>query len=221
MPQKEGAIGIEIRLRREFKEDFRKVETLTREAFWNVYHPGCSEHFLVHEIRLTEAFIPELDIVAERDKQLVGHIIYTRSKVITTPHCSFETITFGPISVLPAYQRQGIGSALIRHTLSIAKQMSFRAIIIFGDPSYYRRFGFRSASDFGITTADGQSFDAFMVLELYEGSMKGISGVFQHDPVFNVDPEKVAAFDNTFPVKEKRPGETLVGLPGGPSQSAR
>ena len=114
-----------------------------------------------------------------------------------------EVICFGPISVLPSYQGKGIGGKLIKHTSEIARVMGFKAIVIFGNPSYYHRFGFDPAEKYGIQTADGKNFEAFMVKELSSGSLQGVSGRFFADEAFNVNNEEFELFDQAFPPKEK------------------
>src|SRR5690606_32546869 len=115
-----------------------------------------------------------------------------------------EVLTFGPLSVLPEFQNRGIGRALMMHTFEEARKLGYRAVVIFGHPDYYPRIGFRRASEFGITTADGSSFDAFMALPLYEGALDGIQGRFFIDPVFeSLDENDVLEFDRNFPPKER------------------
>jgi predicted N-acetyltransferase YhbS len=133
----------------------------------------------------------------------VGNIMYSRSIVVSKENLKHDVITFGPISVLPAFQKNGIGSALIEHTKSLAHFLGYKAIIIFGNPDYYHRFGFRSAESFGITTSDGANFDAFMAIELYDGALQGITGRFFEDPVFDVGDDEVEAFEKNFSYKEK------------------
>jgi predicted N-acetyltransferase YhbS len=199
-----------ITLRVEKEKDFRTVENLTREAFWNVYRPGCSEHFILHRLRNSPAFIKELDFVAELDGKIVGNIVYSKGIVVDKTDTRHEVIGFGPLSVLPAYQRQGIGSKLIEHTVEIAKEMGFKAIIIFGDPSYYHRFGFENAAKFNIQTAEGENLEPFMVKELYAESLQGITGRFFENSAFNVNEEEFELFDKDFPVKEKKVTDTQL-----------
>lgn len=144
----------------------------------------CDEHLIVHKIRKVSSFIPELDFVVLEDGKLVGNIIYSKAKVVDKENKEHEVIAFGPISVLPSFQRRGIGSALIKHTKKVAESMGYKAIVIFGNPTYYHRFGFKNAKDFGISTASGANYDAFMALELYENSLNGITGKFLHTAVF-------------------------------------
>ncbi len=202
-------MGIELRLEEE--KDHRIVEELTREAFWNVYKPGCDEHFVLHHLRNSPSFIPELDFVAELDGNVVGNIVYSKCKVVSESGKEQEVLTFGPVGVLPVYQGQGIGSLLIRHTLELAKKMGYKAVIIFGDPAYYRRFGFEAAQKFAISTTEGENFDAFMAKELTEGSLQGISGRVHLDVVFfNIDQEQLEQYDNTFPPQEKKVTDTQL-----------
>ncbi len=202
-----------ITLRPENEKDYQEVENLTREAFWDLYHPGCSEHLVAHKIRKSSSFIPELDFVAVQDNpragaQIVGNIIYSKSKVADLDQPEHEVITFGPLSVLPSLQKQGIGSALITHTKKLAQNMGYKAIVIFGNPAYYHRFGFENAENFGISTSEGLNFEAFMALELYKGSLQGITGRFYADPAFEVNEEELEIFDKKFPYKEKHVTDT-------------
>lgn len=128
-------MNISIRLEKE--KDYRAVECLTREAFWDLYHPGCSEHFIVHKIRKVTAFVKELSLIACNKDRIVGSIIYSRAKVIDVKDEVFEVLCMGPVSVLPSFQRKGIGSLLMRHSIEKAKKLGFKAIVLFGDPRYY------------------------------------------------------------------------------------
>jgi predicted N-acetyltransferase YhbS len=194
---------MEIHIRHEEQNDYRAVEELTREAFWNVHVPGCNEHFLLHELRRSDDFIPALDFVAEADGKLVGHIVYSRSAVTDDAGVRREVATFGPVSVRPEFQKSGVGSALIRHSLAAAAEMGFPAVLIYGDPRYYCRFGFRCAERYDISSADGKFSVALMALPLHPGGLDGIAGRFEESPVFNVDDAASEVFDATFPKKEK------------------
>ena len=193
-----------ISIRLEEEADYRPVESLTREAFWNLYKPGCNEHLLVHKIRKVPAFVKELSLVACDGDKIVGNIIYSKAKVINGENKEFEVLCIGPIGVLPAYQKQGIGSLLMNHSLEKAKQLGYKAIIIFGNPDYYHRFGFKDAREYGIQTSWGENFAAFMALELDDGSLNGISGKFYADQVFKIDEDELEIFEKEFPPKEKR-----------------
>lgn len=199
-------MDIEIRLERE--ADRRKVEELTREAFWNLHVPGCDEHLLAHNLRQCAAFIPELDFVALADGQIVGNIMFCRAKVKSDDGGAQDVITFGPLSVWPEYQGKGIGSALIKHAIQMAGIIGYNAILIYGDPGYYHRFGFQHAEAFHIRTAEGIYMDALMALELYGGALKGITGRFLEGEAYQVDEAKLVKFDKTFPYREKRVTES-------------
>jgi len=197
-----------ITIRREEKIDHRAVEELTREAFWNLHVPGCNEHLLAHKLRSCAAFIPALDFVAEKDGQVVGSIMYCRSTVKNDDQKIFDVITFGPLSVLPAFQKRGIGGMLIRHSLKAAAGLGHQAVLIYGDPAYYRRFGFQSAQAFGISTSEGKFIDPLMALEIVPGALDHVSGRFLEGEAYSVDPDELIKFDKTFPFKEKRVTES-------------
>ncbi len=191
-------------LRLEEPADYAEVENLVREAFWNVYQPGCDEHYLMHIMRGSAGYLPDMHFLAVHEGRILANIAYTRSRVVSEPGTEWPVVTFGPVSVLPEFQKIGLGSLLIRHTLTLAQKKGEQAVIIFGNPAYYQRFGFKPSSSYGITLPDGSSFDAFQTLELQPGSMVGVKGTFHEDEIFSqLDPEKVAAFDAAFPMKEK------------------
>ncbi|MCL2362003.1 MAG: N-acetyltransferase [Defluviitaleaceae bacterium] len=194
-------------LRLERPEDHYAVESLTRAAFWKSNWSSepriCDEHLLVHRLRKCPSYVPELNYVAEIDGKIVGHIIYTKSKIVDTSGKEYEMLTFGPLSAMPEYQGNGIGKALMLHTFEVARDLGYRAVIIFGHPDYYPRVGFRRAAAFGITTPDSKTFDPFMVLPLYNGALDGITGRYYIDPVYETLTEKdTLAFDKKFPPKE-------------------
>ncbi|MHB8124266.1 MAG: GNAT family N-acetyltransferase [Desulfitobacteriaceae bacterium] len=194
-------MNISIRLEEEI--DFRSVEYLTREAFWNLYKPGCDEHLIVHKIRDVPAFVKDLDFIACDKDRIVGNIIYSKAKVINHENKVFEVLCMGPLGVLPTYQGQGIGSLLMNYSIDKAKQLGYKAIIIFGNPNYYHRFGFINAKEYGIQTSLGENFEVFMALELYDNSLNGISGKFYEDKVFEIEKEELEIFEKEFPYKEK------------------
>lgn len=208
-----------ILIRPEQTADRRTVEELTREAFWNVHVPGCNEHLLVHKLRDHEDFIPELDFVAVVEGKLVGNIMYSRAKVIDTDGCEHPVLTFGPVSVLPEYQKRGIGAALIEHSCRAALALGYESILIYGDPQYYCRFGFRPAEAFSVTNAEGRFHPALQALELKAGALTGVRGRFCESPVYHLDADEADAFEAGFPPKEKFVTESqrtfarLAGLP--------
>ena len=193
-----------ISIRNEIPADYRIVEELTRAAFWgNMNHPTCDgEHLLVHKLRKRPSFVPELDFVAEAEGKIVGHVIYSLAKVITPDGQEIEVLNFGPLSVCPGYQRRGVGSALMHRSIEAAAGLGYRAIIFYGHPDYYPRFGFRRAKHYGIVSSGGDSWDSLMAMELYDGALDGITGRYIEDEVYDVNPEEMAEFEKTFPHKE-------------------
>ena len=199
-----------ISIRLEEERDYRKVEHLTREAFWDLYRPGCCEHLIVHKIRKSPAFVKELDHVACQDGDVVGNIVYSKAKVVNGENREFEVLCMGPLAVLPLFQSKGIGSLLMNRTIEKARELGFKAILIFGNPKYYQRFGFANAKKYGITTASGENFDAFMALELFEGALDGITGKYYEDHAFEIRDEELEAFEREFPYREKHVTETQL-----------
>jgi predicted N-acetyltransferase YhbS/uncharacterized protein YdhG (YjbR/CyaY superfamily) len=176
--------GNRAALRPEKKSDYNTVEQITYRAFLNAENASGDEALLARKLRSRAAFVPELDYVAELNGSVVGNIMYTRSKVVNGDGGEWETLTFGPVSVLPKYQRDGVGSALIRKTLDLARELGYNAVLIYGHESYYPRFGFKPASEFGITTAEGENFPAFMALPLTDGALDGVCGRLICDEVY-------------------------------------
>jgi len=193
---------VEIVLRPEEEKDYKIVEELTREAFWNHHVPGCDEHLLIHNLRKTKEFVRELDFVALYNNKIAGNIVYVKTK-IKNNGTEYNVLTFGPVSVLPEYQNRGIGSKLINHTIKLSREMGFAAIIIYGDPEYYKRFGFKESKNYGITNADKKYPAALLVLELYPRSLSGIEGIFEEGNAYEVINEDLEEFDKGFIKKEK------------------
>ena len=155
-----------IVIRNELQSDYRKVEELTREAFWNLYVPGCNEHYIVHIMRDHKDFIPELDLVAELDGEIVGNVMYTKSYLVDQTGNKKEVLTFGPISVLPKYQRRGIGKKLLEASFIKAKELGFDSIVIFGNPGNYVSRGFKSCKKFNVALENNIYPTAMLVKEL-------------------------------------------------------
>ncbi|NCD08742.1 MAG: N-acetyltransferase [Negativicutes bacterium] len=192
-----------ITIRPENEKDYFETEYITREAFWDVYHPGCTEHLVLHQLRDVPAFVKELDFVVCDGVRIVGNVVCSKAKVINADKQDFEVLSMGPLAVLPDYQGKGIGGLLINKAISKARELGYKGIVIYGNPDYYHRFGFVNAEQFGIKTADGENFDYFMALELSKGSLRGITGSFHEDEAFNVNEEDLKEFDKAFPYKEK------------------
>ena len=193
---------MDVTFRLEEPSDYRETENATREAFWNHFSPGCDEHYLLHIMRDRPAFLPELDVVAVDEGKIVGNVVCLKSFIEADDGNGYEMLSLGPISVLPAYQRHGIGGRLIEHTRTRARAMGFRAILLYGDPDYYSRQGFVPAETFGIRTADDMYAVALRVCELYENALCGTKGRYFEDAVYEVDKSAAAEFDKDFPPKE-------------------
>jgi predicted N-acetyltransferase YhbS len=194
---------MEMELRLEEEKDHRIVEELTREAFWNVHFPGCNEHLLIHNLRKAKEFIKELDFVAMYNNEIAGNIVYVKAKIKDNDK-EYTILTFGPLSVLPKYQRKGIGTTLIEHTKLLAKEMGFKAILIYGDPEYYKKFGFKASKEFNITNNDGKYPAALMALELYPNALNGIKGIFEEGKVYEINEKELEEYEKGFIKKEKR-----------------
>ena len=199
-------------IRREQEADYRKTEELTRESFWNVYRPGCMEHYVLHCYRNDPAFVPELDLVMERDAEMIGQVIYVRSEIRCDDGRSVPIMTFGPICIAPAYKRQGYGKRLLDASMELAGEMGAGALAITGNILFYGKSGFVPAKTKGIRYADDPDADYFLIRELTPGFLDGITGTY-HDPegyfVCEQHPEAFAKYEATFPPKQKQklPGQ--------------
>ncbi|WP_086347216.1 GNAT family N-acetyltransferase [Candidatus Enterococcus clewellii] len=193
-----------ITIRREEEKDYRIVEEITREAFWNLYFPGAVEHLVVHSIRKHPDFIPELSFVIELDNKIIGSILYSRAKVIDKNGVEHPIITFGPVSIAPKYHRQGFGRMLIEHSLDEAKKLGFNAIILGGFTYHYHPYGFIGTKKYNITMPDGKFYTGVMALPLFEGALDGINGSVHFSKAMYPDESILEEFDKTFPPKEKK-----------------
>ena len=193
----------EVEIRRETEGDWYHVEWMTQLAFWNKHRPGCDEHYLVHQLRGDKDYLPELSRIAVKDGAVIGCIMYSKARVVEGAD-THEIITFGPLCIAPEWQGCGVGELLLRETMRIAADKGYKGIVIFGEPDYYPRIGFKTCDHFNITTPDGKNFDAFMGIELVEGGMKDIRGKFYEAEVFEKLPkEKVDEFNQRFPKLQK------------------
>ncbi len=195
---------LDIIIRNEEQKDFRNVEYLTREAFWNLYVPGCDEHYLVHKMRDHQDFVKELDFVAVLNDQIIGNIMYTKSYLINSQNIRIETLTFGPLCILPKFQRLGVGTKLINHTVNIAKNNKIPAIIIYGDPHNYVKHGFKNGIDYNISDPYGKYPYGLLVLKLDDNSLNDDKWTIHCSDVFNINPKEAEEFDKNFPFKEKK-----------------
>ena len=193
-----------LNIRNERELDYQIVEDITRKAFYNVYVPGCMEHYLVHIMRGHEDFIPELDFVIEVDGQIVGNIMYTKSKLTDEGGTEKEIVTFGPVSILPKYQRKGYGKMLIEHSLKRAAELGYEAVVIMGSPANYVGSGFQCCRKYNICVEKEKYPAAMLVKELKPGALDGKLWFYSDSPVMNVDEREAQAFDDGLEKMEKK-----------------
>ena len=199
-------------IRLENINDHREVENLVRESFWNVYRPGCSEHFVLHILRDDPAFIRELDFVMERDGQIIGQNMFMKTVIEADDGRVIDVLTMGPICITPELKRKGYGKILLDHSIERAAELGFGAVLFEGNIAFYGKSGFDYAEKFGIRYHDlpeGADASFFLCKELIPGYLNGITGVYQTPPGYYVDDADVEEFDKGFPpkVKLKLPGQ--------------
>ena len=196
----------DITIRLETKEDRRAVETLIRESFWNVYRPGCYEHYVMHVLRDDPAFVHQLDFVLEKDGRLIGQNMFMRTRIDADDGRCIPVLTMGPICITPSLKRRGYGKKLLDATLERAAAMGFGAVLFEGNIDFYGKSGFVHARDFGIRYHDlpeGADDSFFLCRELIPGYLRGVKGVYRTPQGYYVDEADVEAFDRTFPPREK------------------
>ena len=201
-------------IRLEKPEDYRQVEFLIRESFWNVYRPGCSEHYVIHVLRNDPAFIPELDFVMERGGEIIGQNMFMRTVIDADDGRTIDVLTMGPICITPELKRQGYGKALLDFSLEKAAAMGFGAVLFEGNIGFYGKSGFDYSRNFGIRYHDlpeGADDSFFLCRELIEGYLDGVTGIYRTPQGYYVDDADVEAFDRLFPpkVKLKLPGQLV------------
>ena len=179
-----------IRISPETEAERFETENVVREAFWNYYAPACTEHYIVHVMRGSPAFVPELCLAARDGGKIIGASMCVKGRIDGDDGKRREVLTIGPIAVLPEYQNRGIGAALIEHTAEIARGMGFRAILLCGDPDYYAR------------NAENMYADALMARELCGGALADAAGIYFEDEIYNIDERAAAEYDKLFPPKE-------------------
>ena len=193
-------------IRLEKTEDYRIVENLVREAFWNVYRPGCSEHYVLHVLRNDPAFVKELDFVMEQDGILIGQNMFMRTVINDDDGRVIPVLTMGPIGITPELKRMGYGKKLLDYSLEKAITLGFGAVLFEGNIGFYGHSGFTYARSFGIRYHDlpeGADDSFFLCKELIPGYLDGITGVYQTPQGYYVDDTDVEEFDKAFPPKEK------------------
>lgn len=199
----------DVVIRREEPCEYHKTEEMTLRAFWNKHHLGCNEHLLVHKLRRSDIYLPELSRVAVASDEIVGAICYSKAWLKCVEKDGTEKIkeilTFGPLCVAPEWQGCGVGGLLLEETLALAGKEGYEGVVIFGEPEYYPLHGFQTCDHFGITTVDGKNFDAFMGIELVEGGLANFGGKFYESDVFEDLPEEEnEEFTKKFDAPAKR-----------------
>lgn len=201
-----------IIIRTEKEKEYREVENLVRESFWNVYRPGCLEHYVLHQLRKDAAFVPELDFVMEANGQIIGQNMFMKAYIQADDGRKIPIMTMGPICIAPDLKRKGYGKILLDYSLEQAKELGCGAICMEGNIDFYGKSGYRQASEFGIryhglTEDDDASF--FLCRELIPGYLDGITGEYAPPQGYYVDEQEAEVFDKTFYYKEKKklPGQ--------------
>ncbi len=203
-----------IVIRSEEKGEYRKVENMVREGFWNVYRPGCMEHYVLHQLRKDAAFVPELDLVMEQNGELIGQNMFMRAWIAADDGREIPIMTMGPICIAPQWKRKGYGKILLDYSLEKAKELGYRALCFEGNIDFYGKSGFREASEFGIRyhgLPEGEDASFFLCKELIPGYLEKITGEYTTPEGYFVDEKEAEEFDRQFPRKEKKklPGQIL------------
>ena len=193
-------------IRLERTEEHRETETLVREAFWNVYHPGCLEHYVLNQLRNDEAFVPELNFIMEKDGRLIGQNMFMRAVIKADDGRDIPIMTMGPICITPELQGKGYGKILLDYSLEKAAELGCGALCFEGNINFYGKSGFTYASEFGIRyhgLPEGADASFFLCKELKNGYLDGISGEYTPPKGYFVDEADAEEFDKQFPPKEK------------------
>ena len=193
-----------LTIRNETQADRQIVEDITRRAFYNLYVPGCGEHYLVHIMRDHPDFIPELDLVAELDGQVIGNVMYTRATLTDEAGAVKDILTFGPVSIAPEHQRKGYGKQLLEHSFRRGLELGWDAIVIFGSPANYVGRGFKSCKKFNVCLEGGRFPSAMMVKELREGALDGRRWIYRDSPVMAIDEAEARRYDDTLEPMERK-----------------
>lgn len=195
-----------IIIRKEKKEEHREVENLVREAFWNVYRPGCLEHYVLNQLRDNPDFVPELDFVMLKDGKLIGQNIFMKAVIKADDGRNIPIMTMGPICIAPEFKRKGYGKILLDYSLEKAAEAGCGAVCFEGNIDFYGKSGFSYASDFGVRyhgLPEGEDASFFLCKELIPGYLDGITGEYETPAGYFVDEKAAEEFDKAFPYKEK------------------
>lgn len=193
-------------IRLERKEEYREVENLVRESFWNVYRPGCLEHYVLNQLRNDEVFVPQLDFVMEKNRELIGQNIFIRAKIKSDDGRNIPIMTMGPICIAPEFKRKGYGKILLDYSLQKAAKLGCGAVCFEGNIDFYGKSGFKFASEYGISyhgLPEDEDSSFFLCKELIQGFLDGVTGEYATPTGYFVDEKEAEEFDKEFPYKEK------------------
>ena len=193
-------------IRLEKTEEYHETENLVRESFWNVYRPGCLEHYVLNQLRNDPAFVAELDFVMEKDGRIIGQNMFMHAAIHADNGRKIPIMTMGPICITPELKRQGYGKILLDYSLEKARKLGCGAVCFEGNIDFYGRSGFTFASDFGIRyhgLPEGADASFFLCKELIPGYLNDITGEYATPQGYFVDETAAEEFDKEFPYKEK------------------
>ena len=193
-----------IRLERE--EEQREVENLVRDSFWNVYRPGCLEHYVLHQLRNDPAFVRELDFVMEMNGELIGQNMFMRAEIKADDGRSIPVMAMGPICIRNDLKRRGYGKILLDYSLEKAAELGCGAVCFEGNIAFYGKSGFTYASNYGIRyhgLPEGEDASFFLCKELIMGYLDGVRGEYSPPQGYFVDEAEAEEFDRTFPHRER------------------
>ena len=204
-----------IVIRREKESERREVEELVRESFWNVYRPGCLEHYVLHRLRDDPAFVPELDLVMEKDGRIIGQNMFMRAVIEADDGRRIPIMTMGPICIAPELKRKGYGKKLLDESLLRAAALGCGALCFEGNIAFYGKSGFTYASRFGVRyhgLPEGADQSFFLCRELVPGYLDGVKGEYAPPEGYfccEREQEAFGRYEASFPPKEKKklPGQ--------------
>ncbi|MGX7091980.1 GNAT family N-acetyltransferase [Hutsoniella sourekii] len=203
-----------ITIRPEFPADFRQTEELVRESFWNVYQPGCYEHFILKHLRQSPDYLADLSQVMELEGQLIGQITFVKGSVDLDQGGRLPVLTLGPMAIRPDYQGLGLGKKLLDSSIDLTRSLGYGCVCLEGNPDFYGQSSFVPASQYGLRhygVPEGEAAPFFLALELQPAYLAHAAGLYQVSPVYNAlegQEAAFAAYDATFPEREK---QTLPG----------
>lgn len=190
-------------IRNELPTDYRAVEEMIKKTFWNLYVPGCSEHYFAHLVRKSPDFLPELDFVMEEDNKIIGHIMYVKAKLVSDDGVIKDILSFGPFTIAKEYQRKGYGRKLLNYSLEEAKKLGYDTVVIWGNPENYACYGFKNCKRYGIHINNNEFPVSLMIKIFNEEGLMNKTWKYIESPAHNPDMSGFDEFDSTFEQMEK------------------